>query len=42
METILAWDWDTSEKVEYILKDFPKDEEIIDFLKQEIINIMNK
>lgn len=39
IETILAWDWDNSEKVEYIIKDHPTDNEIIDFLKKEVLKI---
>jgi len=35
-ENIVEWNWDKSEKVEYIIENFPKDEEIENFLISEI------
>jgi hypothetical protein len=40
LETILAWDWDSSEKVEYIIKNPPSDTEIIDFLRKEVLEFI--
>jgi len=39
LETILSWDWNTTEKVEYIIKNPPDDTEIIDFLKKEALKL---
>ncbi len=42
IETLLAWNWDKSEKVEYIIKNPPNDDEIIDFLRKEALKEINK
>jgi len=40
LETLLIWEWDTTEKVEYTINNYPLDEKIIDFLKKEVIKIL--
>lgn len=41
-EQILSLDWDKTEKVDYIIENPPKDEEIEDFLVKEVLEILKK
>ncbi|MDP2103293.1 MAG: nucleotidyl transferase AbiEii/AbiGii toxin family protein [Candidatus Gracilibacteria bacterium] len=40
METLLAGEWDKSEQVEYIIENPPTDLEIVEFLKKEVVKLI--
>jgi len=40
LEQLISQKWDKNEKVQYIIKNPPKDKEIVDFLKNEALKII--
>lgn len=40
IETLLAWEWDRTEQVEYLIENPPTDPEIVDFLKEAVVKLL--
>ena len=42
LEQLVSWNWDTTESVEYLIKNPPKDEEVISFLQNQAQELISK